>query len=64
MIVYFSVILIGIILITGVCTAIYLGMTEQDKQAARDMAATVGIWLLLIAGVGLIAFGVRGLVNP
>lgn len=58
-----SMTLIGLILVTGICTAIYLGMTKEQQEFARDLSMAVGAVVVLIVGFILIAFGVTGLVN-
>lgn len=63
MIVAFSMILVGLILVTGICTGLYLGMTEQQQEIVRDLAMAVGAFLLIVAGFALIGFGIDGLVG-
>lgn len=63
MIVAFSMILIGLILVTGICTGLYLGMSDSEKLFARDLAKAVGAIVVIVAGFALIGFGIHGLVN-
>lgn len=63
MIVAISMILLGALVLAGIFGALYLGMTDQQQQEARDALLFVGTILLAIGGVALIAFGIHELVT-